>query len=148
MDYTKIIKDKSEKKTNIQSLKKRDDELGVLSTSLDDMTHDLTRDSDLLKPRAGAGHGAKAITPHDMPPLASSSCDTGHRADACAAAGRKQPMEESLKDGLGGECLEIFARELRDGWTAVGDECILFQHLVHMQPVLRPRENCVSKSHA
>ena len=116
--------------------------------ALDDMTHDLTRDSDLLKPRAGAGHGAKAITPHDMPPLASSSFDTGHRADACAATARRQPMEESLKDGLGGECLEIFARELRDGWTAVGDECILFQHLVHMQPVLRPRENCVSKSHA
>ena len=43
MDYTKIIKDKSEKKTNIQSLKKRDDELGVLSNSLDDMTHELQK---------------------------------------------------------------------------------------------------------
>ena len=41
--YTKIIKDKSEKKTNIQSLKKRDDELGVLSNSLDDMTHELQK---------------------------------------------------------------------------------------------------------
>ena len=43
VDYTKIIKDKSEKKTNIQSLKKRDDELGVLSNSLDDMTHELQK---------------------------------------------------------------------------------------------------------
>jgi len=41
VDYTKIIKDKSEKKTNIQNLKKRHDELGILSSSLDDMTHEL-----------------------------------------------------------------------------------------------------------
>jgi len=41
VDYTKIIKEKSEKKTNIQNLKKRHDELGILSTSLDDMTHEL-----------------------------------------------------------------------------------------------------------
>ncbi len=43
VDYTKIIKDKSEKKTNIQNLKKRGDELGVLSSSLDDMTHELQK---------------------------------------------------------------------------------------------------------
>ncbi len=41
VDYTKIIKDKSEKKTNIQNLKKRHDELGILSSSLDDMTNEL-----------------------------------------------------------------------------------------------------------
>ena len=41
VDYTKIIKDKSEKKTNIKNLKKRHDELGILSNSLDDMTNEL-----------------------------------------------------------------------------------------------------------
>ena len=41
VNYTKIIKDKSEKKTNIQTLKKRHDEIGVLSSSLDDMTNEL-----------------------------------------------------------------------------------------------------------
>ena len=41
VDYTKIIKDKSDKKTNIQNLKKRRDELGILSSSLDDMTSEL-----------------------------------------------------------------------------------------------------------
>ena len=46
VDYTKIIKDKSEKKTNIQNLKKRGDELCVLSTSLDDMTHELQKRAD------------------------------------------------------------------------------------------------------
>ena len=46
VDYTKIIKDKSEKKTNIQNLKKRSDELGVLSSSLDDMTHELQKRAD------------------------------------------------------------------------------------------------------
>ncbi len=46
VDYTKIIKDKSEKKTNIQNLKKRGDELGVLSSSLDDMTHELQKRAD------------------------------------------------------------------------------------------------------
>jgi len=39
--YTNIIKDKSNKKTNIESIKKRNDELGVLSNSLDEMTHEL-----------------------------------------------------------------------------------------------------------
>jgi len=41
--YTKIIKEKSRKKTNINELKSRNDELGVLSTSLDDMTYELQR---------------------------------------------------------------------------------------------------------
>ena len=41
--YTKIIKDKSKKKTNIERLKNRNDELGILSESLDDMTHELQK---------------------------------------------------------------------------------------------------------
>jgi two-component system sensor histidine kinase ChvG len=41
--YTKIIKEKSRKKTNIDELKGRNDELGVLSNSLDDMTHELQK---------------------------------------------------------------------------------------------------------
>ena len=41
--YTKIIKDKSKKKTNIERLKNRNDELGVLSESLDDMTNELQK---------------------------------------------------------------------------------------------------------
>jgi two-component system, OmpR family, sensor histidine kinase ChvG len=41
--YTKIIKEKSRKKININELKSRNDELGVLSTSLDDMTYELQR---------------------------------------------------------------------------------------------------------
>jgi len=41
--YTKIIKEKSRKKTNIDELKSRNDELGVLSTSLDDMTNELQK---------------------------------------------------------------------------------------------------------
>jgi two-component system sensor histidine kinase ChvG len=41
--YTKIIKEKSRKKTNIEELKNRNDELGVLSSSLDDMTHELQK---------------------------------------------------------------------------------------------------------
>ena len=41
VEYTKIIKEKSKKKSNIQNLKKRNDELGMLSQSLDDMTNDL-----------------------------------------------------------------------------------------------------------
>ena len=43
VDYTKIIKDKSKKKTNIELLKNRNDELGILSVSLDDMTHELQK---------------------------------------------------------------------------------------------------------
>ena len=41
--YTKIIKDKSKEKTNIERLKNRNDELGILSESLDDMTHELQK---------------------------------------------------------------------------------------------------------
>ena len=41
--YTKIIREKSRKKTNIDVLKNRNDELGTLSTSLDDMTHELQK---------------------------------------------------------------------------------------------------------
>ncbi len=41
VDYTKIIKEKSRRKSNIEILKKRKDELGILSKSLDDMTSDL-----------------------------------------------------------------------------------------------------------
>ena len=43
VDYTKIIKEKSRKKTNINELKSRNDELGTLSSSLDDMTHELQK---------------------------------------------------------------------------------------------------------
>jgi len=41
--YTKIIKEKSSKKTNINELKSRNDELGTLSNSLDDMTNELQK---------------------------------------------------------------------------------------------------------
>ena len=41
--YTKIIKEKSRKKTNINELKSRNDELGTLSNSLDDMTSELQK---------------------------------------------------------------------------------------------------------
>ena len=41
--YTKIIKDKSRKKISINELKSRNDELGVLSNSLDDMTNELQK---------------------------------------------------------------------------------------------------------
>jgi len=41
--YTKTIKDKSRKKTNINELKSRNDELGALSNSLDDMTNELQK---------------------------------------------------------------------------------------------------------
>ena len=41
--YTKTIKEKRKKKTNIDELKSRNDELGALSNSLDDMTHELQK---------------------------------------------------------------------------------------------------------
>jgi|TARA_B110000438_G_scaffold1140_1_gene1136 two-component system, OmpR family, sensor histidine kinase ChvG len=41
--YTKIIKEKSKEKTKIKELKNRNDEIGVLSTSLDDMTNNLQK---------------------------------------------------------------------------------------------------------
>ena len=41
--YTKTIKAKNKKKTNINELKSRNDELGTLSNSLDDMTNELQK---------------------------------------------------------------------------------------------------------
>jgi len=41
--YTKIVKDKSKEKTNIEILKNRNDEIGILSESLDDMTNELQK---------------------------------------------------------------------------------------------------------
>ena len=41
--YTKTIKEKSRKKININELKSRNDELGTLSNSLDDMTNELQK---------------------------------------------------------------------------------------------------------
>ena len=43
VSYTKVIKEKSHTKTNIESLKNRNDELGLLSNSLDDMTNELQK---------------------------------------------------------------------------------------------------------
>ena len=43
VDYTKIVKEKSKKKTNINILKNRNDELGALSVSLDEMTNNLQK---------------------------------------------------------------------------------------------------------
>ena len=43
VSYTKVIKEKSQKKINIDSLKNRNDELGLLSNSLDDMTNELQK---------------------------------------------------------------------------------------------------------
>ena len=40
VDYTKIIKSKSKRETKIDQIKNRNDELGVLSKSLDEMTKD------------------------------------------------------------------------------------------------------------
>ncbi len=41
--YTKIIKDKSNEKTDIERVKTRNDELGILSKSLDEMTGELNK---------------------------------------------------------------------------------------------------------
>ena len=41
--YTKIIKDKSKEKTDIENVKNRNDELGILSKSLDEMTNELNK---------------------------------------------------------------------------------------------------------
>ena len=43
VSYTKVIKEKSQVKTNIENLKSRNDELGLLSQSLDDMTNELQK---------------------------------------------------------------------------------------------------------
>ena len=41
VNYTKLIKAKSKQKTNIETIKSRNDELGILSNSLDEMTNEL-----------------------------------------------------------------------------------------------------------
>ena len=41
--YTNIIREKSTKKSNIENIKKRNDELGILSKSLDEMTSELKK---------------------------------------------------------------------------------------------------------
>ena len=41
--YTKIIKDKSNEKTDLNRIKSRNDELGILSKSLDEMTNELNK---------------------------------------------------------------------------------------------------------
>ena len=43
VSYTKIIKEKSQIQTSIENLKNRNDELGLLSNSLDDMTNELQK---------------------------------------------------------------------------------------------------------
>ena len=43
VSYTKTIKNKDNKAINIETLKLRNDELGLLSNSLDDMTHELQK---------------------------------------------------------------------------------------------------------
>ena len=43
VNYTNIIKEKSTMQTNIEAIKKRNDELGTLSKSLDAMTNDLQK---------------------------------------------------------------------------------------------------------
>ena len=43
VNYTKVIKEKSQIKTNIDNLKNRNDEVGLLSNSLDDMTNELQK---------------------------------------------------------------------------------------------------------
>ena len=43
VSFTKIIKDKSDEKSNIENIMKRNDELGVLSNSLDEMTNELNK---------------------------------------------------------------------------------------------------------
>lgn len=44
-----------------------------------------------------------------------------------------------------GRGLEIFARELHEGWTSVGDECLLFQNTRHLQQAAFFKSN--SKDH-
>ena len=41
--YTEIIKDKSKQESNIENIKKRNDELGALAKSLDEMTNELNK---------------------------------------------------------------------------------------------------------
>jgi len=43
VNYTNIIKEKSKEKTNIETIKKRNDEIGLLSKSLHEMTEELNK---------------------------------------------------------------------------------------------------------
>ena len=43
VNYTKSVKEKNKKKTDIQGVKNRDDEIGILSNSLDEMTEELNK---------------------------------------------------------------------------------------------------------
>ena len=43
VNYTNIIKEKSNEETNIENIKKRNDELGILSKSIDEMTKELNK---------------------------------------------------------------------------------------------------------
>ncbi len=43
VNYTKSVKEKNKKKTDIQGIKNRDDEIGILSNSLDEMTRELNK---------------------------------------------------------------------------------------------------------
>ena len=43
VNYTKSVKEKNKKKTDIQGIKNRDDEIGILSSSLDEMTEELNK---------------------------------------------------------------------------------------------------------
>ena len=43
VNYTNIVKEKSNEETNIENIKKRNDELGVLSKSVDEMTKELNK---------------------------------------------------------------------------------------------------------
>ena len=43
VNYTNIIKEKSNEETNIENIKKRNDELGILSKSVDEMTKELNK---------------------------------------------------------------------------------------------------------
>ncbi|KFO27103.1 Methyltransferase-like protein 4 [Fukomys damarensis] len=49
----------------------------------------------------------------------------------CAVHSHKPPLAEVLKDYIkpGGECLELFARNLQPGWTSWGNEVLKFQHM-------------------
>ena len=49
VNYTNIIKEKSNEETNIENIKKRNDELGILSKSVDEMTKELNKRITKLK---------------------------------------------------------------------------------------------------
>lgn len=49
----------------------------------------------------------------------------------CALHSHKPPLAEVLKDYIkpGGQCLELFARNLQPGWMSWGNEVLKFQHM-------------------